>query len=114
MTRKILLVSDDNEFKGFLKIASLTLTKLNHQITITEDRNDGYLDWMIIDMDSDSDSNLDFIINTRKSEANKSIKIVSVITNITNELRVRLFQSGCDSIMTKKEFIAAANNILIF
>ena len=114
MTRKILLVSDDDDFKGFLKIAALTLTKLNHQITITEDRNDGYLDWMIIDMDSDSESNLDFIVNTRKSAANKNIKIVSVITNITNELRVRLFQSGCDSIMTKKEFMAAANNILIF
>ena len=114
MTRKILLVSDDEDFKGFLKIAALTLTKLNHQITITEDRNDGYLDWVIIDMDSNSDSNLDFIITTRKSETNKNIKIVSVITNITNELRVRLFQSGCDSIMTKKEFRAAANNILIF
>lgn len=114
MTRKILLISDDEDFKGFLKIAALTLTKLNHQITITEDRNDGYLDWMIIDMDSDSESNLDFILNTRKSAANKNIKIVSVLSNITNDKRVKLFQSGCDSIMTKKEFRTAANNILIF
>jgi CheY-like chemotaxis protein len=113
MTRKILLISDDEDFKGFLNIATLTLTKLNHQITITEDKNDGHIDWMIIDMDTNKEINFEFIRRTRSSQQNKNLKIVSVLTNISNEVRTQLFQYGCDSIMTKKEFIAAANNLLV-
>ena len=114
MTRKVLLVSNDKGFKDFIHIATLTLTKLNHQITITEDKKDGHIDWMIVDMDTDVEDKIAFIIESRKSEANKKIKIVSVLTIITDEIRARLFKSGCDSIMTKKEFQAVANNILIF
>lgn len=114
MTRKVLLVSNDKGFKDFIYIATLTLTKLNHQITITEDKKDGHIDWMIVDMDTEVEDNFTFIIESRKSEANKKIKIVSVLTTISDEMRERLFKSGCDSIMTKKEFQAVANNILIF
>lgn len=114
MTRKVLLVSSDKGFKDFIQIATLTLTKLNHQITITEDKRDGHIDWMIVDMDTDTEDNFSFIIETRKSGLNKQIKVVAVVTAITEEIRERLFKSGCDSIMTKKEFQAAANNILIF
>jgi CheY-like chemotaxis protein len=114
MTRKVLLVSNDKGFKDFIHIATLTLTKLNHQITITDDKKDGHIDWMIVDMDSDTDDNFTFITETRKSESNNKIKIVSVLTEITGKMKERLFRSGCDSIMTKKEFQAAANNILIF
>jgi CheY-like chemotaxis protein len=114
MTRNVLLVSSDKEFKDYIKIATLTLTKLNHQITITEDRSDGHIDWMVVDMDSAAEENFEFILAARKSELNQKIKIVCVLTNITDEMRARLFKSGCDSIMTKKEFLAAANNILIF
>lgn len=114
MTRKILLISEDFDFKSFLNIATLTLTKLNHQITITEDKKDGHIDWMIIDMDTNTENNFEFIGNARKSETNRNTKIVSLLSNVTSEIRERLFQAGCDSIMTKKEFRAAANNILIF
>ena len=112
MTRKVLLVSNDKEFKDFINIATLTLTKLNHQITITDNKSDGHIDWMVVDMDNEY--NFGFIVATRNSELNKKIKIVSVVTAITDETKERLFKSGCDSIMTKKEFLAAANNILIF
>lgn len=114
MTRKVLLVSNDKGFKDFIHIATLTLTKLNHQITITEDKKDGHIDWMIVDMDTDVENNFEFIVSSRTSEANRKIKIVSVLTIINDEMRERLFKSGCDSIMTKKEFQAVANNILIF
>lgn len=114
MTRKVLLVSNDKGFKDFIQIATLTLTKLNHQITITEDLKDGHIDWMIIDMDTDVEMNIQFILSSRKSETNRKIKIVSVLTVITDEMKNILFKSGCDSIMTKKEFQAVANNILIF
>lgn len=114
MTRNILLISDDNEFKSFLNIATLTLTKLNHQITITENKKEGNIDWVIIDMDTNTESNFEFIKNTRSSDKSKNIKIFSVTTNITNETKKQLFEVGCDSIMAKKEFMAAANNILLF
>ncbi|MFZ4592194.1 MAG: hypothetical protein ACOYN6_14425 [Ignavibacteria bacterium] len=114
MTRKVLLVSNDKGFKDFIHIATLTLTKLNHQITISEDKKDGHIDWMIIDMDTDVEKNIAFIIESRISELNQKRKIVSVMTSITDEMREQLFKSGCDSIMTKKEFQAVANNILIF
>jgi len=114
MTRKVLLVSNDKGFKDFIHIATLTLTKLNHQITISEDKKDGHIDWMIIDMDTDVEKNIAFIIESRISELNQKRKIVSVLTTITDEMREQLFKSGCDSIMTKREFQAVANNILIF
>ena len=114
MTRKVLLVSNDKGFKDFIHIATLTLTKLNHQITITEDKLDGHIDWMIVDMDTDTEGNIAFILESRKSELNQKRKIVSVLSNVTDEIKERLFKSGCDSIMTKKEFQAVANNILIF
>jgi CheY-like chemotaxis protein len=114
MTRKILLISNDKDLIGFINIATLTLTKLNHQITITEDKNDGYIDWMIVDMDTDKDSNFEFIMNSRDSGQNKNVKIVSVLSSVNDGIKERLFKSGCDSVMTKKEFHAVANNILIF
>ena len=114
MTRNILLISDDGDFKGFLNIAALTLTKLNHQITITENKNDGQIDWIIIDIDTNTENSFAYIKNARRSEQSRNIKIFSVTTNITNEIKKQLFEIGCDSIMTKKEFMAAANNILLF
>ena len=114
MTRKILIVTEDREFKGFIETATLTLTKLNHQITLTEDKNDGHLDWIIIDMDTQMEENFDFIDMTRKAGRNANIKIVAVMAEITEAIKMRLFEKGCDSVMRKKEFIAAANNILIF
>lgn len=114
MTRKVLLISNDKEFKDFIKIATLTLTKLNHQITITEDSKDGHIDWMVVDMDSAAEEKFAFILASRESELNQKIKIVSVLTSVSDEMKERLFKSGCDSIMTKKEFLAAANNILLF
>jgi CheY-like chemotaxis protein len=114
MTRKVLLVSNDKDFKDYINVATLTLTKLNHQITITDDKNDGHIDWMIVDMDTIAEENFEFLLATRKSELNQKLKIVCVLTSVTDEMRTRLFKSGCDSILTKKEFLAAANNILIF
>lgn len=114
MTRNILLISNDGDFKGFLNIAALTLTKLNHQITITENKNDGQVDWIIIDMDTNTEDNFAFIKNARQSGQSRNIKIFSVITDLTNEIKEQLFEIGCDSIMTKEEFMTAANNILLF
>jgi hypothetical protein len=45
---------------------------------------------------------------------NKNVKIVSVLSSVNDGIKERLFKSGCDSVMTKKEFHAVANNILIF
>jgi len=113
MTRKILLVSDDDGFKNYLNTATLTITKLNHQITITEDKNDGGIDWAIIDFDNNADNNHSFVRESRSSGRLQNIKFVAVLTEVTDEKKTAIFTSGCDSIMSKDEFRKVANSILL-
>ena len=113
MTRKILLVSEDEDFKSYLKTVTLTITKLNHQITITEDINDGSIDWVIIDFDTNEESNLKFVRESRAVGRMQNIKFVAVLTEITDEKKSVIFSSGCDSVITKEEFKRVANSILL-
>lgn len=113
MTRKILLVSDDTDFKSYLKTVTLTITKLNHQITITEDKSDGFIDWAIIDFDTNTENNLIFARESRSGGKMHNIKFVAVLTETTDEKKSEIFASGCDSIMTKDEFRKVANSILL-
>ena len=113
MTRKILLVSDDEDFKNHLKTVTLTITKLNHQITITEDMNDGSIDWVIIDFDNNAESNHSFVSESRGSGRMHNIKFVAVLTEVTDGKKSEIFASGCDSVMSKDEFKRVANSILL-
>ena len=113
MTRKILLISGDREFKDYLNIVTLTITKLNHQITFTDDVNDKYTDFILLDLDEDFEGKLELIKRFRREGIQPNKKIISVKTEITHDIRDKVFESGCDSIMKKSEFMSAANNILI-
>ncbi|MCU0372300.1 MAG: hypothetical protein MUE56_03535 [Ignavibacteria bacterium] len=113
MTRKILLVSDDEDFKNHLKTVTLTITKLNHQITITEDINDGSIDWVIIDFDNNAESNHRFVRKSRAGGRMHNIKFVAVLTEVNDNNRSEIFASGCDSVMNKDEFKRVANSILL-
>ena len=113
MTRKILLISDDNGFKSFLNTVTLTITKLNHQITITENKNDGSIDWAIIDFDNNEESNHRFVRESRSGKTH-NIKFVAVLTEAADKKKSKIFASGCDSVMTKNEFKRVANSILLF
>jgi hypothetical protein len=113
MTRKILMISSDKEFRDYLNIVTLTITKLNHQITFTDDVNDIYTDFILLDLDDDFENRIGMIKKFRGDGKQPNKKIISVITEITDEIREKVFASGCDSIMKKSEFRTAANNILI-
>jgi hypothetical protein len=113
MTRKILMISSDREFRDYLNIVTLTITKLNHQITFTDDVNDIYTDFILLDLDDDFESKLELIKKFRGEGVQPNKKIISVKSEITDEVREKVFGAGCDSIMKKSEFKSAANNILI-
>jgi hypothetical protein len=113
MTRKILMISSDREFRDYLNIVTLTITKLNHQITFTDDVNDIYTDFILLDLDDDFEGKLELIKKFRGEGVQPNKKIISVKSEITDEVREKVFSAGCDSIMKKSEFKSAANNILI-
>ena len=109
MTRRIVLVTDDAEFENFIKIAALTLTKLNYQVDLFKEfRKD--IDLFIIDFDS-ADS-LQAVKSIRQNPELKNKKIVGVADVVTD--RKIYFKSGCDSVMSKKEFQPIASNILMY
>lgn len=114
MTRKILLISADKSFKDYLHIVTLTITKLNHQITFTDDVNDRYTDFILLDLDDDLEGRLDLIRKFRSEGLQSNKKIISVKSDLNDEIRNEVFAAGCDSVMKKSEFTQAANNILIY
>ena len=109
MTRRIVLLTNDINFENFVKISALTLTKLNYQIDIFKEVKKD-IDLVILDFDNPG--NIDVIKSTRNNPNLKNKKIVGVISEITD--KKIYFEAGCDSIMTKKEFEVAGDNILMY
>jgi|WetSurMetagenome_2_1015567.scaffolds.fasta_scaffold01297_8 hypothetical protein len=120
MTRRIVLLTNDIEFENFIKISALTLTKLNYQVDIFKEIGND-IDLVIIDFDNPE--NLEVLKSIRKISEFQNKKIIGVISNGSETFPIRglgtssyeiFFESGCDSIMTKKEFEVAGNNILMY
>jgi hypothetical protein len=111
MTRKILLISKDEEFIRFVEISTLTLTKLNYQVDIIRNIND-YIDLAIIDFDL-SDAG-DYVSQIRSNKSIKNKKIIGVYSSSEKINKTEIFKIGCDSLMSKKDFEKAGNNILMF
>jgi hypothetical protein len=110
MTRRIVLITNDDSFKNFVDISALTLTKLNYQVDISPElREDA--DFVIIDFDYPK--NIEVLKSIRQNNRFKNKKIFGVITDIKNKSE-EIFKSGCDSLMSKKEFERAGNNILMY
>jgi len=109
MTRRIVLITQDSEFEMLVKMASLTLTKLNYQIDIfREIRKD--IDLILVDFDTQA--SIDLVKSIRSNPEFKNKKIVGVAGAITD--KKVFFDCGCDSVMTKKEFAPIADNILMY
>lgn len=110
MTRRIVLLTKDNNFKSFVNISALTLTKLNYQVDISESiRQDA--DLIIIDFDNSE--NTEILKSIRKDPEFKNKKIFGVISDFKHKSD-EIFKAGCDSLMSKKEFERAGNNVLMY
>jgi hypothetical protein len=109
MTRRIVLLTDDKSFKSFVDISALTLTKLNYQVDISTSISQ---DADLIIIDFDNSENIKVLKSLRKDPGYKNRKIFGVISDIKNSEEI--FRAGCDSLMSKKEFERAGNNILMY
>ncbi|MEO8664026.1 MAG: hypothetical protein ABI462_00905 [Ignavibacteria bacterium] len=118
-TRHVLLITQDKELSGIVKISALTLTKLNAQVTIDEaseydaavERSKPVLiDLIIIDGDIATIDPVRLIDEIRNNTGSDNKKIILLYSTPLN--REEIFKAGCDSIMSKNEFKRAVNNIL--
>jgi hypothetical protein len=109
MTRRIALLTKDSRFESFIKTIALTLTKLNYQVDIfSEVKSD--IDLVI--MDFDYEENISALKEIRKNPSLENKKIIGIVTDDKN--KKILFESGCDAVMTKKEFEVVGDNILMY
>lgn len=118
-TRRILLVTNDGDLKGNVKISAMTLTKLNCQVTIDE-ANDiaeavrmsasSDVDMVIVDATGGLNETAGLISSIRNGAGSRTKKIIALCGS--DEYRQEIFNAGCDSIFTKEEFLRAINNIL--
>ncbi|HMQ70140.1 MAG TPA: hypothetical protein PKA90_14225 [Ignavibacteria bacterium] len=124
-TRKILLISDDKDLVSIVNTSSLTLTKLNCQISLESvsdlegslDRSKAVnLDLIIADNDLRDIDLKELFRGIRKSEDSKSKKIICLYQENSDPdfNKKEIFESGCDSVMTKEEFKRVVNNVLVF
>lgn len=121
-TKRIITVTNDEEIISFIKIKALTLTKLNHQVTVEFMSNpeeilnrasDSNTDMIIVDIGFDDCKNI--ISSIRKTTTSSSKKIFGISKQeLTKEQKNEIFSTGCDSIMTWKEFSAVVDNVLRF
>ncbi len=118
-TKKILLFTDDSDLAMQVRMSALTLTKLNCQVTldevndvtiIPERSSSPQLDLIIIDATDRTDLACSLVSSIRENEGSARKKIL-VISD--GDSRDKIFRAGCDSVMEKKEFCRAVNNILV-
>ncbi len=114
MTRKILLITTDDNTEGFLKVSALTITKLNHQITFSDNDKEKDFDLIIIDFDENFEERIMKLKKYRESDCFRNKKILGIHTDISEEKQKEIFLNGCDSIMKKSELYQAVDNVIIF
>jgi DNA-binding response OmpR family regulator len=118
-TKKILIISSGKELIDYLKISSLTLTKLNCQIEINvaSDFDEALilskaknLDLILLDLEIKNFSAGDILKEIRNDSESRSKKIIGFYSGEID--KAKFHEAGCDSIMTKAELMRNAVNIL--
>ncbi len=119
-TKKVLIMSEDKDIMGIVRISALTLTKLNCQISVMEEHSsEGViknsespdLSLIIIDCDKNHSESASLISEVRKQEGSAKKKILLIHSDKID--KNPFFIAGCDSIMKKDEFKRVVNNILV-
>lgn len=121
-TKRIIAVTNDEEIISFIKIKALTLTKLNHQVTVDFISNpeeilsrasDSNTDMIIVDLGFTKCKNI--ISDIRKTTTSSSKKIFGISKpELSKEQKTEIFSIGCDSIMSWKEFTVVIDNVLMY
>jgi len=124
MTQIVIIISDDVKLVEQINTTALTLTKLNKTIFVnnisTKDLSSPESDippnvtYILIDVDNNLNLLIDYIIETRKVPALSGIKIISLFSDSMPPDKNIIFNAGCDTIISKKEFSIIFNNILKF
>lgn len=124
MTPIVTVISDDTNLVEHIKTTALTLTKLNKTIFITnisiknlsipEKDIPINTNYIFIDVDNNFNLLVDYIKKIRNTPAISGIKIISLFSESLTPDKNIVFNAGCDTIISKKEFVIIANNILQF
>jgi hypothetical protein len=119
-TKKVLIMSEDKDIMGIVRVSALTLTKLNCQISVVEEHSSNGvltnsvspdLNLIIIDSDKDYSEAVSLIKEVRTQEGSAKKKILLIHSGEID--KDPFFKAGCDSIMKKDEFKRVVNNILV-
>lgn len=124
MFSNVVIISNDSNLIVHTRTTALTLTKLNKQIhfkeisldNLTVPSNDipSNTNYIIVDLDENFDTMIDYIKEIRSDKNLCSIKIIALISSDFQQKREGIFSAGCDSIMTKKEFFILADKIFLY
>lgn len=124
MFSNIVIISSDFNIVVHTRTTALTLTKLNKQIHLNEISVDNLTvpsndissntNYIIADMDEKFEVMINYINEIRKDKNLCSIKILAIISSDSQEKKDGIFSVGCDSIMTKKEFMKVADKIFLY
>lgn len=103
-----------------VRMSALTYTKLNVQISVDEISDDdtviqkfseGKSDLLIVDSDRAQGNCAVLISSIRKAKGSSGKKILVIYSKPID--KDEIFEAGCDSIMEKREFRLAINNLLL-
>lgn len=124
MFSNIVIISNDLNLIVHTRTTALTLTKLNKQIHLKEITVDNLTvpsndipsntNYIIVDLDENFDTMIDYIKEIRSDKNLCSVKIIALIYLDFPENRERIFSAGCDSVMIKKEFFTVADKIFLY
>ena len=118
-TKKVLLATVDKHLSETIRISALTLTKLNCQVSIEEctietdilkKSGEENLDLILLDKDLFPQEIHGIISEIRKNINSKNKKIILLYSDQID--KEKIFEAGCDSVMSKSEFVKVVNNIL--
>ncbi len=121
-TRNVLLITSDKDLAVIAEMSALTLTKLNAQVSVqvcddhgnalAKSRPDN-IGLIIVDREMKNFDPVLLIREIRSETGSKNKKIILLYSECESESvnKIDIFNSGCDSIMSKEEFKKAVNNI---
>ena len=113
MSKKVLLISNDDSLISFVNTTILTLTKLNNFTTLqihTSEILPASTDAEIIIVDLGVFSSLPF--NLKNLSERQDIQSIAITAKGNTFSREEIFSAGVNSIMTRKEFFSTLSNIL--